>query len=118
MPNDIVRPAELLPATRPMLRVTNVRPLRKNTLVAFVSVEHVSGLILHEVSIHSRDGKWWASPPARQILIDGRHALDEHGKGRWQPLADFRSRDLRNNWSDAVIAAFHRSFGAADGGAL
>ena len=58
-------------------------------------------------SIHCRDGKWWASPQARPILVDGRHAIDEHGKTRWQQLADFRSRDLRNNWSHTVVAAFH-----------
>jgi hypothetical protein len=112
MPNDIVPPARLSPA----LRVTNFRPLRKNTLVGFVSVEHASGLILHEVSIHGRDGRWWASAPARPILIDGRHAVDEQGKGRWQPLVDFRSRELRNNWSDAVIRAFHNTFAHDDDG--
>jgi hypothetical protein len=98
---------------RPAMRVTDFRPHQKNTLVGFVRIEHASGLVLHEVGIHCRDGKWWASPPARPILINGVHALDDNGKARWQPLVDFRSREIRNNWSQAVVAAFLASFGDA-----
>jgi hypothetical protein len=92
-------------------RVTDFHRLRRNTLRGFVTVEDPSGLVLKEVAIHERDRVWWASPPARPVLVDGRHALDERGKGRWQSLIFFRSRTLQNKWSDAVVAAFREAFG-------
>ncbi len=110
MPNSVIRRTAGLTTTRSALRISNFKPLSRNTLIGFCSVKHPSGLVLHEVGIHHRDGRWWASPPARPILIDGQHALDERGRGRWQQLVDFSGRDARQNWSNAVVAAFHEAF--------
>jgi len=101
------------PATKTTLRISAFRPLQKNTLQGFVTVEHASGLVLNDVAIHCRDGRWWASPPSRPILVEGRHALDENGKGRWQPIVGFRGRRLQDIWSQGVIAAFLEAYGEA-----
>jgi hypothetical protein len=90
---------------QPALRVTAFRPLQRNTLVGHCMVEQPSGMILRDVAIHTRDGKWWASPPAKPILVEGKHALDDNGKGRWQTQIEFRSRAIRDRWSDAVVEA-------------
>jgi hypothetical protein len=94
MPNSVTSRTVVL-TIRSALRISNFKPLARNTLVGFCSVEHPSGLVLHEVAIHHREGKWWASPSARPILVDRQHAVDERGKGRWQPLAGRHGRTGR-----------------------
>jgi hypothetical protein len=68
---------------------------------------------MHDVAIHESHGKRWASPPARPRLdSSGRQQVGENGKSLWQPIIEFDSRAVRDQWSDGVIGALVQAFPA------
>lgn len=94
---------------------TNWRPLRKGSLIGFVSVSMPSGMAIHEISVLETNGRFWAAPPAKPMVDrDGRVMIGDDGKRRYSPLVEFASKELRSRWSDSVIAALR----AAEPGAL
>jgi hypothetical protein len=62
------------------------------TLRWFFSASLLSGLALHELMLHHRDGSWWLSFPAKPLLAaDGAALRDERGKVRYgTPLEALR----------------------------
>ena len=84
----------------------NWRPLRKGSLIGFVSVSMPSGITIHEISILETNGRFWASPPSKPMIDrDGHVMIGDDGKRRYAPLIEFADRDTRSRWSDAVIEA-------------
>ncbi len=64
----------------------------KNTLRGFARVRLPSGLVLHDVAIHQRDGTAWASPASKPMLNrDGQQMKDQNGKLMWLPIISFTS---------------------------
>ena len=85
---------------------TNWRPLRKGSLLGFVTVTMPSGIIIHEVSILETNGRFWASPPSKPMIDrNGVVMIDDAGKRRYSALIEFADRDTRSRWSAAVVAA-------------
>ena len=75
---------------------TNWKPLRKGSLVGFVSITMPSGITIHEVSILETNGKFWASPPSKPMIDrDGRVMIGDDGKRRYTPIIEFADRDTR-----------------------
>jgi DNA-binding cell septation regulator SpoVG len=86
--------------------VSDWKPLRKGSLRGFVTVSMPSGMTVHEVSIMQSNGRAWASPPSKPMIDrDGRVMLDDAGKRRYSPIIAFQSKEIRDRWSEAVIAA-------------
>lgn len=86
--------------------VTDWKPMERNTLRGFARVRLPSGMVLHDVAIHQKNGSAWASPASKPTIDrDGAVLKDQNGKVRYTPIIDFTSRETRNRWSDAVIAA-------------
>ena len=84
----------------------NWKPLRKGSLVGFVSVSMPSGITVHEVSILETNGRFWASPPSKPMIDrNGVVMIDDAGKRRYSALIEFVDRDTRSRWSNAVIEA-------------
>jgi hypothetical protein len=84
--------------------------VRKGALLGFVKVQMPSEMVLNECSILTGDRGPWASPPSRpQLGRDGLVVKDVNGKTRYVPLVEFASREARDRWSDAVIAALRAS---------
>jgi hypothetical protein len=97
-------------AAPPSIRVRNLRKHHQNTLRGFCTVEHASGLVLHEVGLHTDGQHACASVPARPMIdADGRVMTDEHGRRRWQDVVGFRNAKIRHAWSAQVIAAVSRA---------
>jgi hypothetical protein len=87
--------------------------LRRNTLVGFADISIVDwNLTLRDVSVHSKNGSRWASPPARPQIRDNALVHDDRGKVAYVPIVEFTSRDARDQFSAAVIAAV-QAFDAA-----
>jgi hypothetical protein len=87
------------------------RPIVKNSLIGFATVEQPSGIRIADTSIYQRDGTAWASPPSKPMLDrDGRQMRDPDGKLRWTPLITFADRRTQTIWSDAVIAALKAAY--------
>jgi hypothetical protein len=88
------------------IRVTDWRPLRKNSLLGFARIEFPSGMIISDVTILNGERGPWASPPSKpQIDRDGSVVRDQNGKIRYSPFIEFTSREVRNRWSATVIEA-------------
>jgi hypothetical protein len=88
------------------LRLLEWRPMSKNSLRGFATVELPSGLVITDVSLHSSHGKCWASLPARpQVERDGTVRRDPDGKIAYSPILKWRDRELADGFSAAVVAA-------------
>jgi hypothetical protein len=90
-----------------VMRIIEWRPQRQNTLRGFVVVEMPSGMIMAGVTIHrAEQGAEWASPPSKPMVgHDGIALKDGAGKLQYTPIISFKSRDLRDRFSKAVIEA-------------
>jgi hypothetical protein len=65
-----------------------------------------SGLTLHEVALHTRDGHWWIAPPSKPMLSkDGAAMRDDAGKTRYSPIISFQSKATRDRFTAGVLAA-------------
>jgi hypothetical protein len=91
------------PAASEGFRVKSWHPLQKNTLQGFVSLELPSGMIIHDCTMHEKNGSRWIGLPARQFEKDGERA--------WSPLVEFSSKEARNKFQDAALAAFDEHLG-------
>ena len=90
------------PAPRRML-LRKWRPLVRNTLRGFADVELPSGLQIDEIAVHVRNGRAWASLPARPMLdADGRHVVRE-GEPQYASIMRWRTRELADRWSATVV---------------
>lgn len=113
----LVAPAAIAEADvdRPRLRVSEFRPVIKNTLRGFCVIELPSGLRIHDVAVHQRNGTEWASFPAVPQLEGGVHrAVD--GKPQYKRVLEWTTRALTDRFSAAVCAALRREYpGSLDG---
>jgi hypothetical protein len=94
--------------TRMKMVCKSFKPLRKNTMLGFCEI-YLSDLDLtmKDIALHEKSGSRWAAPPARpQISKDGAVIRDEStGKIAYSPIIEFTSRNSRDEFSKAVIAA-------------
>jgi hypothetical protein len=99
------------------MRLRNWRPCLRNTLRGFANVELPSGLQIDEIAVHVRRGRARASLPARPMLdTDGRHVVRE-GKPQYTTIMRWRTRELADRWSAAVIELVRQANpDALDGG--
>jgi hypothetical protein len=79
------------------------RAVRRNSLRGFARLELPSGLQIDDVAVHESHGRAWASLPARPMIgVDGRH-ITRDGKAVYVALLRWRSHDLADRFSAAVI---------------
>ncbi len=50
------------------VRIVNWKPMQRNSLRGFATVEFPLKVILSDVSIQTLNDSWWASPPSRRWL--------------------------------------------------
>jgi hypothetical protein len=85
-------------------------PVTRNTLRGFARIRMQRGLIVADVAFHQRDGRAWASPPAKPMLGRGGSQMKgADSRPSWPPIISFASRETRDRWSEAVLAALHGS---------
>jgi hypothetical protein len=89
----------------------NFRALPRNTLRGFLDVFMPAiGITIRGVSLHQRDGRWWASAPGRaRVGRDGVQMRDSGGQLQFVPVFEFADRAAQDRFSEAVLAALHVS---------
>jgi hypothetical protein len=82
------------------------RRFDKNTLIGFASIriEEIR-LIIHDVALHHKGGGRWAQLPAKPLVRDGVHVVDDDGKAQYATLLEFSDMATRDAFSHAVWAA-------------
>ena len=90
--------------------IEEFRAVTRNTLRGFARVRLPSGMVIHDVAIHLKDGRAWASPPGRPMIgRDGTQMRDRDGKVQFAPVITFSDRVTHDRFSDAVLAALRSS---------
>ncbi len=97
--------------TTPPVKITEFTAVHRNSLRGFATVVQPSGMILHDVAIHQRDGSAWASPASKPMLDrNGQQMKNEDGKPLWVPIISFSSKAVRDKWSGAIIEAVRQAY--------
>jgi hypothetical protein len=99
----------------PSFKLTQFRPVAKNTLKGFASgrLDFGDGIAFEitEVAAHQRDGREWANWPSRPLVDrDGQVMRDENGRIRYSaPLIRPADRAAAARIEAAIIAAVRRA---------
>ena len=110
--------ASAAPQRNPMpVTLLSWKPLRRNSLRGFAKVRIGRALILHDVTLHSAEGKRWASVPSKpQLDTSGTALRDDRGKIKYAPVVEWLDREARDAFSEGVIAAVEREHPGATAG--
>lgn len=100
------------PGIKRRMRCIAWKPMARNTLRGFLTIQHASGLVLADIGLHERDGRWWVAPPGKPMVGSDGAVMREPdtGKIRYVNIVSFEPDALRHRWSDAVIDAARRDF--------
>jgi hypothetical protein len=100
------------------LRLISWRPLARGALCGFCTVELLPlGLRIIDCPVLVSHGRAWCALPAKiQLDNTGRQKTDTAGKPLYAAVLQWRSRELGDRFSAAVISAIRRAHpGALDG---
>jgi hypothetical protein len=87
----------LTAAARGAIRILEWKPYEKNTLKGFLSVELASGLVLHSLMLHEKNGSRWIGFPAREWVHEG---IKQFAR-----FIEFRDRAAADRFRDQVLDA-------------
>lgn len=94
------KPADFGSGHRELL-VTDWKAYEKNTLRGFLSLTLPSGLVIHNCTLHQKDGARWIGLPARQYSKDD-------GSTSYTPLIEFAAKEVRLRFQVAALEAVDR----------
>lgn len=94
------------------LVVHSWKPIVKNTLCGFCTVELPNGLYIEDISIHHKNDRWWASLPSAPQLENGQQRFKD-GKPLYKNILRWRSRDLADQFGDMLIEAIRAQHSGA-----
>jgi DNA-binding cell septation regulator SpoVG len=77
--------------------ICNWKALEKNTLRGFFTVTLPSGLVIHNCSLHEKDGGRWIGMPSEKYTKDGQTA--------YKKLVEFKDRAAQDAFRDACLDA-------------
>ncbi len=85
--------------------IEEFKAVTRNSLRGFARARMPSGVIFHDVGIYEKDGARWASPPSKAMIGRDGKQIERNGKPAWQPVVSFATKEVRDRFSAAVIAA-------------
>jgi hypothetical protein len=102
---------------RPRLRLVSWKPIDKGSLRGFASVELPSGLKIHDCPVLRSHGKARATLPSKpQLDKEGRQKTGLNGKPAYSPEIEWRTRDLADRFSAAIVDLVRAQYPDAVGG--
>jgi hypothetical protein len=88
------------------IQCSKFKPFNRNTLRGFADIKLIDlDLAIKDVAIHEKNSSRWASLPAKPQLKEGVIMKDADGKGQYVNIIEFTTRERRDEFSEAVIAA-------------
>ncbi len=96
-------------------RACDWRERRSNTLLGFCKLTLPSGMVLHDVAVHERNGTRWVAPPGRpQLDKDGQIRKDPTtGRILYTATVEFADRVSRDRFQTQALAAIDQLLGGA-----
>lgn len=70
----------------------------KNTLRGFISLKLPSGLVIHDMTLHEKEGRRWVGLPSRSYQ-------DNDGETQWIPVVECPDRSDRDRFNELALAA-------------
>jgi hypothetical protein len=99
----------------PRMRLLDWKPLSAGALLGRASVE-LNGLVISDVGIFAKDGARWSQMPAEPMRDrDGQLLKGENGKVRYRSPLKWKTRELQERFSHALISAIEAQHGALGG---
>jgi len=93
------------------MQIINFKAINKSNLVGFAEIVMPSGIGFVDVTIMRKESHYWAMPPTKPVLVNGAHKTDpDTNKPVYAQIITFSSKELKQKWSDAVIAALKKSY--------
>ena len=95
----------------PAITISDWKSRESGTLRGFFTTNLASGLVLHELMLHERDGKWWISFPSKPMLgTDGVALRDDSGKVRYSSSSiEFTNPQARSRFIEQVLGALRQA---------
>lgn len=85
------------------------KPMRKNTLLGFAKVRIGTALAVADVTVHTKNGKRWASFPSKPLLTsDGTPKRGDDGRIQYVPILEWLDRETADRFSNGVLSAIER----------
>ena len=98
------------------LRLIDWKPGPSGALVGRAAVE-IAGLVITDIGIFTKDGRRWAQLPSEPTRDRDGHILKgERGKARYRSPIKWKTRELQERFSAALIAAIEPRYGSLGGG--
>src|ERR1700676_42425 len=88
---------------KPRLRLISFKPLRKNSLRGFANLELPNGLRISDCPVLVSNGKAWATLPSKPVLDRDGKQVEVESKRRYCALIEWKSRELADGFSQAVV---------------
>jgi hypothetical protein len=86
--------------------IEDFKLMTRNSLRGFARVRMPSGVIYHDCAVHQRGSIRWASPASKPMIgAYGTQMRGADGKAAWQPIISFVSKEVRDQFSRAIVAA-------------
>jgi len=121
--NELRRGEEAVWGPRPAaarMRLVSFRPLVKNSLRGFATIELPPGLILRELPVLiGTNGRAWVALPRKPVLDEtGQQKRDANGRPQYVAIGEWTTRTLSDRFSARVIELIEQQYpGALGGGA-
>jgi hypothetical protein len=92
----------------PRMRILGFRPVRKNSLVGFITIS-MRLFTIHDAPVLVSHGKAWVALPSKPLLgPDGKQVVGADGKPKFAPTVTWASREIGDRFSDAAIKLIRR----------
>lgn len=87
------------------MKCLSFKPLEKNTLKGFATLEMGNGLVLQDCTLHESPKGRWVSPPGRPMVDAHGQVVMKDGKAQYAAVVSFTTKAKRDQWSAAAVAA-------------
>lgn len=86
------------------------RPMVRNSLLGFAKIQ-IGALQISDVTVHSSNGKRWASLPSKPMVgADGVARKDDSGKIKYVAILGWSNKDTADRFSEAVTGAVEERY--------
>jgi len=101
---DLILPPERFPImSTKQIQIRNWKPMQKNTLRGFFTLELPSGMVIHNVMLQEKGDSRWITFPSKEYT-------DRAGQKQFDRFIEFTDRNIADRFRDLVLAALDDHF--------